>query len=438
MLFRSKFDNYLLLKSLQYNDYRPQVIMQDNSILTISYSNVIVKDLIRLYPGSNLAGCFKVFKTKPFHGAKVPSADKWECFPYKLISRMLTESFSIDYLRSHPDVWGGKFADYDSHGDVPTYQTACDTNCDWWLRHVGNTAGYNELVRYCNDDTQILLYCAIIHQMVIAQGVINERPFNLTKCYTIASSSLHLFQQCFLEQPIASNANEFKSGLFFENGEEVSVSYLIDESYKGGYVNTFSKGSNNVEFEQEWKDSGIPHKISYVDINSSYPAVMVNFDMPTSIESVTTLLKEVTKETVDDHTIYVCDVDYPLHSSGLMIKCMGMCVSPSSIPHRYKDSKSKTRPVERFSCHWGVEIREALDAGATIMSYVSIKFHHSRIFDKYISFLYKERLKAKGFDPDTLEKIPGAPVDALMEYVFKIYMNGFYGKFGQKIGRAHV
>ena len=225
----SKFDNYLLLKSLQYNDYRPQVIMQDNSILTISYSNVIVKDLIRLYPGSNLAGCFKVFKTKPFHGAKVPSADKWECFPYKLISRMLTESFSIDYLRSHPDVWGGKFADYDSHGDVPTYQTACDTNCDWWLRHVGNTAGYNELVRYCNDDTQILLYCAIIHQMVIAQGVINERPFNLTKCYTIASSSLHLFQQCFLEQPIASNANEFKSGLFFENGEEVSVSYRSEE-----------------------------------------------------------------------------------------------------------------------------------------------------------------------------------------------------------------
>ncbi len=160
-----------------------------------------------------------------------------------------------------------------------------------------------------------------------------------------------------------------------------------------------------------------PEDIWAYDINSSYPYAMQSCDIPAELLNTTTELISYTYdnwELLEDHSIYVVAnfkfsdwVQYP----HIQVKDEAGLIW---YPKQYNGG---------YLCLWGIELRQGFEYGlfdGPILTIKSHTFRVSKLFKEYIEELYKRRLIAK------------EQKDAILDTLFKLFMNGLYGKWGQK------
>lgn len=148
----------------------------------------------------------------------------------------------------------------------------------------------------------------------------------------------------------------------------------------------------------------IPRRVHVYDINSMYPYVMKTYLYPTRLVSYwTSASKDKVLEMIQDDYLVVCDArirtDYPIF-------------------HVKRDRL--TFPTGDF---WTTlttpELIQAFERGLIVDVKNICIYHPGNIFEKYVDFFYKARLKAK------------EEGDAIHDLLFKLFLNTLYGKFGQ-------
>jgi len=218
-------------------------------------------------------------------------------------------------------------------------------------------------VDYCKRDTEIVW--RFVDAMTEKYHAIGARVKN-----TLPSSAFELFKTHFCDIPLQRPNDE-------------TCEKLMTSAY-GGRVEIFKTGL-------------LDGPIDCYDVNSLYPSVMFKeiYPAPTSGRFVTGFRPE--RESITNATVEVGN-DY---------------IPP--LPFRH-DGKL-IFPTGEFTGTWAApELRAALDGGAKIKR-INWNYEYSetvRPFQKWVDFIYKQRLKA---------------TDELSKYSMKIFLNSVFGKF---------
>jgi hypothetical protein len=227
---------------------------------------------------------------------------------------------------------------------------------------------------YCYRDTEILYKLQLwLIDFIKSNDLGNWK-------YTLAGLSFNAYRHRFMSHPIYIP-------------EETRETYLARQSYKGGRTECFYSG--HFEGEEFYK----------LDINSMYPFVMMINEYPTNVEGY------VRKPTIDS-------VEKGLKKYCAIAKCRVNITTPY-FPIKYNDRT--VYPIGTFTSYLSTpEIRLAINKG-WIKEIEEIAWYRKRnIFKDFVEFFYTERMKwAK-------------EGDELRSYMFKIFLNSLYGKFGQR------
>jgi len=185
--------------------------------------------------------------------------------------------------------------------------------------------------------------------------------------------------------------NKYVSYEIYQPSKEILREDLF--AYYGGRTECFKRGT----FYGVYK----------YDINSLYPAVMEYEEFPDPNSRRTNR-----KDTIDYIENYHGYAD-------VTIEIPGMKVGP--LPYKLDDKL--TFPTGTIDGYWNnIELREALKLGCKITKVRKNVWYTRtmRPFKKYIQTLYALRLHYKELGND------------VYQFIIKIMMNSFYGKFGQK------
>ncbi len=164
------------------------------------------------------------------------------------------------------------------------------------------------------------------------------------------------------------------------------------DAYAGGRTECFHMGK-------------VEDLVFYVDINSMYPYVMKNKLFPTKLithwNSCT--VEQLRNKIMDDYLI-CCDA---------LIK--------TDIPIFHKKSKRLIFPVGEFWTSLSTpECIEAIERGLIKEVKNICIYEADDIFSEFVDYFYNKRLEAKKLN------------NAVLNYLYKIFLNSLYGKFGQK------
>lgn len=203
--------------------------------------------------------------------------------------------------------------------------------------------------------------------------------------YTIASTSLNLFKNKYL-----------KTWIQQPDLDDIKIMY---NAYYGGRTEIFYRG--------------LIKNVYLYDINSLYPYVMKKYEYP----NPNTLFKpkNFNKENIIkyDGISFVSlfcplNIDYPL------------------LPYR-RDEKLIFPTGFINGWYSNVELRKSFDLGYKLLKIHKQILYKSnfKIFDNYISDLYKKRLKYKEENNN-------------LQIVYKIALNSLYGKFAQKLNQSEI
>ncbi len=200
---------------------------------------------------------------------------------------------------------------------------------------------------------------------------------------TAPSTAMKIFRRNYLREPIprAEETHEF-----------------VRRGYFGGRVEVFEKDA---------------HGLSYFDINSSYPASMLE-EMPAG--NATEWDGEPPERFKTTRIGFVeCDVYVP-----------PMHIPPLPVRDAKTDKLIFPCGNLRGVWEWG-ELQNALKEGAIIVRWGKSYWYESgKIFEKFVTELYKYRDKSR---PD---------YDEGLAEVVKIMLNATYGKFGMKTTRTKI
>jgi len=194
---------------------------------------------------------------------------------------------------------------------------------------------------------------------------------------TIASTAMSLYKNRYLHTE------------YFRHDKEVLLK--IFEGYYGGRTEAFSRGK--IE------------NINYYDVNSLYPDVMrLRYPNPNSLHMnrMNTDYYIMNYEGMSEVSISCPYMDYPL------------------LPLRHEDKLIFPTGTFRGS-YCNNELRRAIQLGYTVLK-VHNNIYYTSVcepFRHYVEDLYSVRMRYKEL---------GSP----MEKVVKLFLNGLYGKFGQK------
>lgn len=242
--------------------------------------------------------------------------------------------------------------------------------------HKNVTKVTKKLLDYMKDD------CLALYQVID-----KFRNWELIKKHgmknTLASQSLHIFQNEFIKNKLQSLPMELDD--------------FCRKSYYGGRTEIF-----NMKYDDFKKD------LNLYDINSLYPYVMSKMDIP--VEFVHTVLKDEydSKKLGIWHVKISCPIDKKIPILGTNIN--GKFIFP----------------IGEFDGYWcSNELNFALKRGYKIIKVYEGKifFNGGKIFKYYVEYFYKKRLDAK------------SPAE---KYIIKLLMNSLYGRMGMDLEKESL
>ncbi len=227
---------------------------------------------------------------------------------------------------------------------------------------------------YCYRDTEILYRLQLWLLEFIKSNDLGNWKF------TLASLSFSSYRHRFMQHPIYIP-------------EETRETFLARNAYKGGRTECFYSGLFN---------SGPYYK---VDINSMYPFVMLVNEYPTNVEGY---VRNPTLSSVKKGLRKYCavaKVRVNVNKPYFPIKYNGKTIYPVG---KFEIFISTPELQIALKNNWLEEVQEI------------IWYRKRNIFKQFVEFFYTERMvwKDKG--------------DELRSYMFKIFLNSLYGKFGQR------
>lgn len=227
---------------------------------------------------------------------------------------------------------------------------------------------------YCERDTEILYQLQRWFISFLAENDLGNWRF------TLASTSFNAYRHRFMVHPIYIP-------------DKSRETYLARKSYRGGRTECFYRG----EFE-----NGPFYKL---DVNSMYPTVMRSGLYPVAVEGYT---KSPT----------ISGINRFLDTGGLVAHCRLNCTEPY---FPIKINKKTAYPIGRFNAYLTTpEFILALENDWIEEVYEAAFYRMRPIFTEFVDFFYGERLKWK------------QQGDELRSFLFKIFLNSLYGKFGQR------
>jgi hypothetical protein len=347
----SRFDNLMIYDFMLDRDPSCKLIIVGNSIKYIKYANIRIYDISLFYKLGGLRETAKTFGLEKEKGV----------FPYKF-----PNADNLNYVGPVPELKYWK-----NEHDYNTY-----------IKEIGNEFNMKEYtIKYCLLDAELTKEIAKIH-IKNSRGTLNGRHYNGSASPTVASLSMKMFQQCFLEDIL------YSSPLEIQKKERLS--------YKGGRNDVFKKIFNNAN-----------QKLYYYDINSSYPSSMLE-NMPYQVEKVIKCKEtKMTIEGINSHYLYLARHKYIGNHKNFI---------PNMLI-RYND-KLLALKESGYSYHWGCELIEAINSNCDIWITEIIKYSAKPLFKSFSEFFYNERLKNKASNPT-------------LAMFYKNVLNNLYGKFGQ-------
>jgi hypothetical protein len=197
---------------------------------------------------------------------------------------------------------------------------------------------------------------------------------SLYSCLTIAQLSLTIFRKKFLKEKIP----------IYINKEE-----KIRQSYYGGRTEIFKRFGKNLK---------------YYDVNSLYPYVMFNCDVPVGLPVKTNNFKLTDFGVAYANIEAPKDIKYPL------------------LPHKIKVDNNSSKlvfPVGKWSgWYCSPELQKAKKLGYKIDIKTGYLFKRKKLFRGFVKCFYEIKKKA---EKDSVDYI-----------LSKLSLNSLYGKFGQK------
>ena len=244
-------------------------------------------------------------------------------------------------------------------------------------------------IKYCLLDAKIAQQIGQKH-CDESTGEINGRKYDVRMKITAASQAMSMYQQCFQEDDL------FASDETHQQHER--------DAYFGGRCEVFKK-----EFNQDLYPDQV---LNEFDINSSYPASMTKL-MP--YKQVGNTLPANDDDEIIPYYNYYCQVSYDGSDKQYIPNILSRVDGIGSIA-----LKNST-----WGWRWGCELLEAIKDGCSVKLKHYDRYEARSLFKEFSEYFYSERLKVKASHPSKAA-------------FFKIIMNSFYGKFGQKDHTATV
>ena len=277
-------------------------------------------------------------------------------FPHKFVS-----TNNLNYIGKVPDI------KYFYNISKEQYLNYCEQFKDnnWSLR--------DEAIKYCEIDC-ISLYQIILKFNSLIFNLFNK---NIHRYPTLPSLAFAIFRSSFMDEENIPKLTD-------------NIAADIREGYTGGSTDMFIPYGKNIKC---------------YDVNSLYPSVMINQDMPIGkIESFNGDIRKIDPSAFGFFYVKVnCPVDimHPI----LQIK------------HKVKNGIKTISPVGTWSMWiFSVEMDNAMKYGYTFEIMKGYKFEKSIIFKNYIDFLYSLRCQYSKSHP--------------LNLIAKILLNSLYGRFG--------
>lgn len=152
----------------------------------------------------------------------------------------------------------------------------------------------------------------------------------------------------------------------------------------------------------------IPDEVYYVDVNSMYPFVMKNHYYPTKLVSHWDIADaDRVRELIDD---------------GYLVICHAYVKTEKPVYH--KKYKRLIFPIGEFwTSLCTPELMYGIETGIITQVKNICIYEGGSFFEPYVDYFYEKRLEAK------------RNKDSVHDYLYKIFLNSLYGKFGQKNSR---
>lgn len=246
------------------------------------------------------------------------------------------------------------------------------------LEMPGEDASTEEWDTYCKND------CDILRQAVeFYVGIVKEWDLGSYQ-FTLASQAFAAFRHRFMHHKILIDNDPLALA-------------ISREAYTGGRVELFHKGK-------------IRRKLYLLDINSQYPYVMSEEEVPTAL---LTVIRDPSNAELSDILTRRAAV------GDVVIKTPEPCV-----PYVY--NSRLIFPTGTFRvCLSSPELLYCLKRGYVHRIYRAAIYERAKVFADYVRFFYGKRLEYEAMGNKELS------------FACKILLNSLYGKFGQN-GRKYI
>jgi len=381
----ANFDSTFLLK------YFPQLgfcspMIHNGKLISLTFTpgksitegkpyNLIFRDSYLLLPSSlrNLGKSFNVSNTKSF-------------FPY-LFNK-------IEYTGEVPDI---SYFPGISQEDYLNYKNSFEKS-KWDFK--------KEAIKYC------MLDCISLYQVISKFNILIFNKFNINvhNYPTLPSLSFAIFRTHYYNTNTQLNKdilNKEVNNIINDDIHMLSGSIMNDikESYTGGSVDMFIPTNVNYPNTTPCEARATKGSIYYYDINSLYPYVMKNFEMP--VGSPTYFEGDILKIDPNAFGFFYCKI-----------------ITPKNLKHPILQTHIKTKDGVRTISPLGTwqgmffseELKNSLKYGYKFEVLWGYTFNKSYVFKDFVDNLYNLRLTYPKSDP--------------MNYIAKILMNSLYGRFG--------
>jgi len=350
----AKFDSYFILKYLPELGHVDPIIHKDK-LITLNFTRILegnkilkltFKDSYLLLPSSlkNLSKSFNIESPKGI-------------FPYLLTN--------INYKGNVPSI--NYFTNL-TQDEYESYKNSFNLR-EWNFR--------TEAIKYCELD------CKALYQVLFNFSRLIFKKFNINihNCPTTPSLAFKIFRTRFLPKGTIHNITG-------------KIERDIRLSYTGGAVDMYLPTN---DLKQE--------KIYAYDVNSLYPSVMKNFDIP--IGSPTEFMGDIRKVDKNAFGFFYCEIEAPQD-----------LIHPIIQTHIKTSNGIRTvAPLGNWSdMVFSEEMDNAIKYGYKFNIKWGYTFNRKNVFKNYIDTLYKLRLEYPKTDP--------------MNYIAKLLLNSLYGRFG--------
>ena len=285
-------------------------------------------------------------------------------FPYLFVNEN-----NLDYIGSVPDI------KYFDNKISPIEYNKYKSNYNTWNLKI-------EAIKYCEID------CVSLYQVIFKFSELIFELFgrNVHHYPTLPSLAFAIFRSKFMSEV---NIPQLSG----------KIAKDIRTSYTGGSCDMYIPSNNLLEWE------GIYPKIYAYDVNSLYPSVMKDCDMP--VGTPTYFNGDIRSFDPGAFGFFYCEI-----------------IAPDNIDHPIIQTHVKTNNGIRTVAPLGQwedmifseEMDNALKYGYKFNILWGYTFERKNIFKDYVDFLYNFRLNYPKDDP--------------MNFIAKILLNSLYGRFG--------